>query len=41
MDALNFLENMTPEDLRVFTDGIWQSEESSGLVYTEVHEPMI
>jgi hypothetical protein len=37
MDALNFLENMTPEDLRVFTDGIWSSES----VYTEVHEPMI
>jgi hypothetical protein len=41
MDALDFLQNLTAEELRGFTDGVWQSEESSGLVYTEVHEPMI
>jgi hypothetical protein len=41
MDTLDFLGNMTSEELRGFTDGIWQSKESSDLVYTEVHEPMI
>ncbi|CAG5148262.1 uncharacterized protein ALTATR162_LOCUS2175 [Alternaria atra] len=41
MDELDFLQTLTPEELRGFTDGIWGFEESPGSVYTDVREPMI
>jgi hypothetical protein len=41
MDGFDFLQELTPEELRSIADDIWKVEESGGSGYTEVRELMI